>query len=299
MDAEALARTLFDVVLCGVERLSDALLEALAARVRGLRAAGPLGSVLATALGLWRHDRVFGTVRSPLLASVLDGAVERLFRLFEGARASRAPAPGTTGTTGPTVDLARLAAVAAVRDALWHAPGALSVTPEAASSVAHRISLDPAAPPDLRGAAFGLRRCLTGDHDPAALGTAVRALPGAAVLGDWLAGLFAVTRDEMTAAGGTGGSGPESLIGVLDGMVGAMSDEEFLIGLPALRQAFVFFPPRERARIAERLMERRGVRGSARSLLRTSADPLLLARAVALEQQVTRRLDHYGLGAAR
>ncbi|MBD9726249.1 DUF5682 family protein [Streptomyces caniscabiei] len=296
VDAEALARTLFDAVLCGVERLSDALLGALAARVRGLRAAGPLGSVLATALGLWRHDRVFGTVRSPLLASVLDGAVERLLWLFEGARASRPPAPGTTG---PTVDLARLAAVAAVRDALWHAPGALSVAPEAAASVAHRVSLDPAAPPDLRGAAFGLRRCLTGEHDPAAVGTAVRALPGAAVLGDWLAGLFAVTRDEMTAAGGSGGSGPESLIGVLDGMVGAMSDEEFLIGLPALRQAFVFFPPRERERIAERLMERRGVRGSARSLLRTSADPLLLARAAALEQQVTRRLDHYGLGTAR
>ncbi|MFF9036143.1 DUF5682 family protein [Streptomyces sp. NPDC014892] len=294
-DAEALARTLFDVVLCGVERLSGALLEALAARVRRLGAAGPLGDVLATALGLWRHDRVFGTARSPLLVSVLDGAVERLLWLFEGARASRAPAPGTSG---PTVDLARLAAVAAVRDALWHASDAVSVTPEAAAAVAHRVSRDPAAPPDLRGAAFGLHRCLTGDHDPAAVGTAVRALPGTAVLGDWLAGLFAVARDELTTAPGTGGGGPESLIGVLDGMVGAMSDEEFLIGLPALRQAFAFFPPRERERIAERLLERRGVRGSARSLLRTSADPVLLARAAALEEKVTRRLAPYGLGTA-
>ncbi|MEE1832558.1 DUF5682 family protein [Streptomyces sp. SP17KL33] len=294
-DAEALARTLFDVVLCGVERLSDALLEALAARVRRLGAAGPLGDVLATALGLWRHDGVFGTARSPLLVSVLDGVVERLLWLFEGARASRTPTPGTSG---PTVDLARLAAVAAVRDTLWHASDVLSVTPEAVAAVAHRVSRDPAAPPDLRGAAFGLHRCLTGDHDPAAVGTAVRELPGAAVLGDWLAGLFAVARDELTTAPGTGGDGPQSLIGVLDGMVGAMSDEEFLIGLPALRQAFVFFPPRERERIAERLMERRGVRGSARSLLRTSADPVLLARAAALEEKVTRRLAFYGLGTA-
>ncbi|ULR49005.1 DUF5682 family protein [Streptomyces deccanensis] len=294
-DAEALARTLFDVVLCGVERLSGALLEALAARVRRLGAAGPLGDVLTTALGLWRHDRVFGTARSPLLVSVLDGAVERLLWLFEGARASRAPAPGTSG---PTVDLARLAAVAAVRDALWHASDAVSVTPEAAAAVAHRVSRDPAAPPDLRGAAFGLHRCLTGDHDPAAVGTAVRALPGTAMLGDWLAGLFAVARDELTTAPGTGGGGPDSLIGVLDGMVGAMSDEEFLTGLPALRQAFAFFPPRERERIAERLLERRGVRGSARSLLRTSADPVLLARAAALEEKVTRRLAPYGLGTA-
>ncbi|MEI5527939.1 DUF5682 family protein, partial [Streptomyces brasiliscabiei] len=303
-DADGLARTLFDVVLCGVERLSEPLLGALAARVRRLREAGPLGDVLATALGLWRHDRVFGTARSPLLVSVLDGAVEQLLWLFEGAHApgataprpASAPRPGAPG--GPGVDLARLAAVAAVRDALWHASGVLSVTRETVAAVACRVSGDDAAPPDLRGAAFGLHRCLTGTHDPAAVGATVRALPGVSVLGDWLAGLFAVARDELTTDQGSGGDGPKPLIGVVDGMVGAMSDEEFLIGLPALRQAFAFFPPRERERIAERLLERRGVRGSARSLLRTTADPVLLARAAALEDDVTRQLDRYGLGTA-
>jgi hypothetical protein len=296
-DADALARTLFDVVLCGVERLSDPLLGALAARVRRLPEAGPLGDVLATALGLWRHDRVFGMARSPLLVSVLDGAVERLLWLFEGAHGAKAPAPGTSG---PGVDLPRLAAVAAVRDTLWHASGVLSVPRASVAAVAYRVSRDAAAPPDLRGAAFGLHRCLTATHDPASVAAAVRELPGAAVLGDWLAGLFAVARDELTTARGTGGGGPEPepLIGVLDGMVGAMSDEEFLVGLPALRQAFAFFPPRERERIAERLMERRGVRGSARSLLRTTADPVLLARAAALEENVTRQLERYGLRAA-
>uniref|UniRef100_UPI001C114990 DUF5682 family protein n=1 Tax=Streptomyces brasiliscabiei TaxID=2736302 RepID=UPI001C114990 len=300
-DADGLARTLFDVVLCGVERLSEPLLGALAGRVRGLREAGPLGDVLATALGLWRHDRVFGTARSPLLVSVLDGAVERLLWLFEGAhtpgttapRPASAPRPG-----GPGVDLARLAAVAAVRDTLWHASGVLSVTRETVTAVACRVSGDDAAPPDLRGAAFGLHRCLTGTHDPAAVGATVRALPGVSVLGDWLAGLFAVARDELTTDQGSGGDGPKPLIGVVDGMIGAMSDEEFLIGLPALRQAFAFFPPRERERIAERLLERRGVRGSARSLLRTTADPVLLARAAALEDDVSRQLDRYGLGTA-
>ena len=86
---------------------------------------------------------------------------------------------------------------------------------------------------------------------------------------------------------------------MLDGIVTALGEEEFLIGLPALRQAFAFFPPRERERIAARLLERRGRRGSARSLLRTTADPLLLARAAALEENVTRMLDRHGLRAAR
>lgn len=303
-DADVLARTLFDVMLCGVERLSEPLLGALAARVRRLREAGPLGDVLATALGLWRHDRVFGMARSPLLVSVLDGAVERLLWLFEGTRGSGAPVPGATGprgrsgASGPGVDLARLAAVAAVRDALWHASDVLSVSRETVASVAYRVSGDASAPPDLRGAAFGLHRSLTGTHDPDSLSATVRELPGTTVLGDWLAGLFAVARDELTTDRETGGEGPKSLIGVLDDMVGAMSDEEFLIGLPALRQAFAFFPPRERERIAQRLLERRGVRGSARSLLRTSADPVLLARAAALEENVTRQLARYGLGSA-
>ncbi|MGW0838631.1 DUF5682 family protein [Streptomyces sp. NPDC002787] len=292
-DADVLARTLFDVVLCGVARLADPLLDALAVRVRRLREPGPLGDVLATALGLWRHDRVFGVARSPLLVTVLDGAVERLLWLFEGARGPRTPA---SGTSGPGVDLARLAAVAAVRDALWHASEVLSVTRETAASVAYRVSRDTAAPPDLRGAAFGLHRCLAEAPGPAAVGGAVRELPGPSVLGDWLAGLFAVARNELTAAQRADDGGPEPLIGVLDDMVGAMPEEEFLIGLPALRQAFAFFPPRERERIAERLMERRGVRGSARSLLRTSADPVLLARAAVLEETVTRHLRRYGLG---
>lgn len=78
-----------------------------------------------------------------------------------------------------------------------------------------------------------------------------------------------------------------------------MAEDDFLTGLPALRQAFAFFPPRERERIAERLLQRRGKHGSARSLLRTTADPLQLARARALEEDVARLLDRHGLGAVR
>ncbi|WP_326769141.1 DUF5682 family protein [Streptomyces sp. NBC_01591] len=293
-EADDLAGALFDAVLCGMGGFSEQLLGDLASFARELKVTGPLGDILATALGLWRHDRVFGMARGPLLASVIDGATERLLWLLEGAR----------GSSG--VDFPRLRAVVAVRDAVLHAPELLSVTRETAAGIALRIAGDPEAPIDLRGAAFGLHRSLGQvPGDPGASGDPAEAVrtvakAGTDALGDWLAGLFALARDEVTGAvgnddgDGTGG-GAESLIDVLDSLVRALSDDEFLSGLPALRQAFAFFPPRERDRIAGRLLERRGVRGSSRSLLRTTADPLLIARARALEASVSRLLARYEL----
>ncbi|MGR6968654.1 DUF5682 family protein [Streptomyces cynarae] len=279
----ALAGLLFDAVLCGVGPLCDDLLAALAARVGQVGDLGPLGEVLAAALGLWRHDRVFGVARDRLLGGVVGGAADRVLWLAEGLHG------------GPGVDLRRLRALAAARDALRHAPDLLSVTPQAAAEAAARISRDPRAPADLRGAAFGLRWALGVPDDP---GPVVQALASAAVdtVGDWLTGLFAVAREEVTRATATGG---DSLIGVVDGVVSAMAEGDFLSGLPALRQAFAFFPPRERERIAEHLLHRRGLRGSARSLLRTPADPLVQARARALEENVIHLLDRHGLGAPR
>lgn len=309
--AQTLAGALFDAVLCGVTELTEPLLELLAGRVRAVREPGPLGEVLGTALGLWRHDRVYGVARSALLASVVDGAVTRILWLLEGSR----------GPSG--VDFARLGAVVAVRDALLHAAPLLSVPRTVAAAVAHRIAQDREAPVDLRGAAFGLHRVLAalpdedeaesrGDADtgkgaetaaeegpsPQDGAAAVQAAAGIATLGDWLAGLFAVAREDVTT-GASEGRSETSLIDVLDVMVDEMSEPDFLVALPALRQAFGFFPPRERERIAQRLLERRGVRGSARSLLRTGAHPALIARARSLEETVTRLLDHHGLRAAR
>ncbi|MBL1108866.1 hypothetical protein JK361_30505 [Streptomyces sp. 5-8] len=277
----ALAGLLFDAVLCGAGPLCADVLAALAAKVGQVGDLGPLGEILSAALGLWRHDRVFGTARDRLLGGVVGSSVDRVFRLAEGLHG------------GPGVDLAALRALAAARDALRHAPGLLSVSPAFAAEAGARISRDPHAPPGLRGAAFGLRWALGVPDDP---GPVVRALAAAAVdtLGDWLTGLFTVAREEV-AHGTT--AGEHSLVDLVDDVVSALTEADFLIALPALRQAFAFFPPRERERIAERLLQRRGLRGSARSLLRTPADPLLLARAGALEKNVTRLLDRHGLGA--
>jgi hypothetical protein len=239
---------------------------------------------------------VYGTAGDPLLGRVVDEAVGRVFWLAEGLH----------GAGG--VDFPRLRALAAARDALRHAERLLTLTRAAAMATAARIAADTAAPADLRGAALGVLWSLGPSHSDAQSGhetlshaeaaRQARSLAAAApeMLGDWLAGLFALARDEVTGRGSASGSGDRpSLLDALDEIVTALTGDDFLIGLPALRQAFAFFPPRERERIAERLLERRGRIGSARSLLRTSADPLLLARARNLEENVVRLLDRHGL----
>ncbi|NUS15189.1 MAG: hypothetical protein HOY69_27960, partial [Streptomyces sp.] len=109
-DPGPLAGLLFDTALCGVSALCGELLGALEDQVRHIRELAPLGEVLAAALGLWRHDRIFGVGRDPLLGAVVAGAVEQAFRLAEGAHG------------GSGVDVAGLRALAAARDALLHAP---------------------------------------------------------------------------------------------------------------------------------------------------------------------------------
>ncbi|MFI8949455.1 DUF5682 family protein [Streptomyces sp. NPDC053750] len=284
-DAGTTAALLFDSVLCGAGTLSRDLLDGLAHRIRTTADPGPLGRALAVVLGLWRHDRVFGTARDPLLGTVLDHAVDRLFHLVEGLHGGP-----------PGVDVPRLRALTAARDALLHAAPALTLTPETAAATAARIARDRHAPADLRGAALGLRRALGAPAEPAAEAEAFAAAADPAVLGDWLAGLLALAREEILRPAP---KGERSLLDTLDGVVTTMTDDVFLQALPALRQAFAFFPPRERERVAQLLLDRRNLHGSARTLLRTTADPLLLARAAALEEHTDLLLDRHALGAPR
>jgi hypothetical protein len=270
-DVGDLARLLFDTVLCGLAELSDQLADALAQGVRQARRLGSVGHALGTALGLWRHDRLLGTAGSALLGTVITAATARTLWLVEGLRGGPEPA-----------DPRRLLAVAALRDAVRHAGPVLGLAAEPTVAAGRRISADPAAPPDLRGAALGLCWALGDIVDP---GPSVPRDAG--TVGDWLAGLFAVARQEVL--------GDTDLLAVLDEIVGALSDEDFLVALPALRQAFEFFPPRERELIATAVLRLRGASGSARSLLRTGVDPLVAAQGAALEAAVTRALITSGL----
>ncbi|NKE60155.1 hypothetical protein FXN61_26480 [Lentzea sp. PSKA42] len=266
---EQLAGILFDAVLCGISTLSGRVKESLNEGVRETGDLAALGHVLSGVLGLWRHDRLFGTKKDPLLGAVIDAGTTRVLWLIEGLHGGPAPA-----------DPQRLKAMAATRDSVLHAKSALSLDLADVTGVATRVSNDVQAPPDLRGAALGLAWTLGTKPD-------VRRVRGIDALGDWLAGLFAVAREEVLAS--------PDLVGVLDELVSAMTEEEFLVALPALRLAFSYFPPRERETIAATVLDHRGVEGDVRGITRLTTDPMVVAEAMAVERRVDALLVKGGL----
>ncbi|MFC7531192.1 DUF5682 family protein [Actinoplanes sp. GCM10030250] len=276
-----LADALFDSALCGVTELVADVPDRLARGVAAATDLAGLGRVLAVTLALWRHDQLLGTMGSPVFGSVVVAATRRILWLADGWHSAGAPA-----------DLPRIRAVVAVRDAVLHGVKA-GVDAGEAAAVAGRIAGDRAAPPDLRGAFYGLARILAasafaGDHLrlPEAQ-VAVRGAFAAGTAGDWLSGLFAVAREAVLAPGG--------ILGLLDDLVIGLGAEEFLLALPALRQAFEFFPPREREAIADQLLARRGLAGSGRDLLRSTVAPETVAAGLALDEAVEQRLTLAGL----
>ncbi|MEW6155082.1 MAG: DUF5682 family protein [Actinomycetota bacterium] len=272
-DPVELAGVLFGAALCGLDELSGQVVARAASLVGTVTDLPGLGALLATALGLWRHDRLLGTAGSPALGALIDAATTRALWLVEGTRGGPAPA-----------DEGRLGAVVAVRDATLYAQDVLAISRPAVAATFVR-SAAPDRPPDLRGASVGMARVLgpPGDGaslEGASLGGAVRGAALADTFGDFLAGLFAVAREEVLAEGEAG------VLGVVDDVITAMSEPDFLAAIAPLRLAFSWFPPRERQAIAERLLERRGLKGSASSLLRLRADAELLVRARLVEARV-------------
>jgi hypothetical protein len=274
-DPNRLAVVLFDAVLCGLDALSDEVLARCSASVGAVADLAGLGDLLATALGLWRHDGLLGARNAPALAAVIDTATTRALWLVDGIRGGPAPA-----------DDGRLGALVAVRDAALHAAPVLRVPIDAIAGVFAR-SAGADRPPDLRGASVGMTWVLEEAGGAATATESVRGAAPADTLGDFLSGLFAVAREQVLAGGG--------VLDILDDVLGRMPEPDFLVALPSLRLAFSWFPPREREIVAERLLERRGMRGSARSLLRLTTDAAQLARARTVEGRVDELLARESL----
>ncbi|THV38502.1 DUF5682 family protein [Glycomyces buryatensis] len=274
-DLNAQAGLLFSAALCGRARLTDRLAREIAFAIGECDDLAAVGRTLAVALALFRHDDLFGSAGSDLYATVIETCAEHALWLAESLRAGPGPAePG------------RINALAALRDTLRFTP-TLVPPREGIAATASRVAADPAAPPDLRGAAAGLAWTL---------GRPVAAIEaGPDRLGDWLAGLFVVAREEVLAE-----EGEASVVNAVDGVVGEMTATEFLEALPALRQAFGFFPPRERALLAEQLTALRETGTEGRDLVRrTEVDPVMVASAMELEARVDAVMEREHLGDKR
>jgi len=227
-----LASLLGEAVFVGLDGLSARLLPELSAGVQAERSLGELGAATGRLLGLWRHGALLGAEHAAPLRRVLEACAGRGLWLVEGILGPAAPA-----------DEAELTAMTALRD-VFRFGVSLDLPRAEAQGVMSRRAADADAPPALRGAAVGFLWSLglsAGADGEALARRALLATARPDTMGDFLAGLFAVAREESLAATG--------LVAAVDAAVSALGHEELLIALPSLRLAFSFFPPLEKERL--------------------------------------------------
>jgi len=271
-----MAALLSDATFAGALTLLDRALGAIAAGAGAEPRLEVLGAALARLLGLWRHDRLLGAAGSATLGGVIAAAWERGLWLFEGF--------------GGAAGREHLRAVIALRDALRLAGPRLGLSSAAATGAARRRSRAVGAPPGLRGAALGLLWSTGSFARPQDARAAALDGLGAAgrgqEVGDYLAGLFALAREEVVA--------DPALVGAVDARICDLARDDFLVALPALRLAFSWFPPREKQSIARAVMDL-GALEDPREVLSLEHAPDVLAAGAALDARVEATGARFGL----
>lgn len=268
----ALARALVDAVAAGLEALRDRWIAEAAARIGTEPSLAELGAALFALLSLRHGEQVVGGVPPQGLDALLVAAGQRGLWLYEGIQGS-----------GPASGRAEVEALLALRD-LHREPG-LPLDVRATVGLALRRLADAGAPPALRGASLGMAWSLDGANLTSAQVVAhVRAAAHPATLGDWLSGLLALAREEVTRTPG--------LLEAIDDAVSGMTAADFELALPSMREALAWFPPRERLGFAERLLARFG---------QQQVDPMTLLAPVpdAEQQRFGREREQAALARAR
>lgn len=283
----AIADALALAASCGLRTLTERGLADIAARVGTEASFASLGRALQKLLGLRRGELVLGARGQSELPRVLDACFDRGLWLFEA----------TSGPTAP-LDLAHVAAVIALREVLRETDDDAHLMTTRALECCARRCHDPEAPPALRGAALGLLWSMApapaeeededhADHADHAIAV-LRAVARPATFGDFLGGLFALARAEVARE--------PSIVATIDASVTGFLREDFLVALPALRQAFSYFPPRERLAIAESVLALGGRAGAdPMALLHAPIDAELVRQGAALEAATHALARRFGL----
>lgn len=280
-DLGKLALLLAESLFIGAKTLATRVLEVVAAQALREPELSRLGAALERLLSVWRHDVLLGAQGSAQVGAIIVAAFDRGLWLTEQLDGPALPA-----------NEEQLRALASLRDTLRFAGRALSLDEVHATAVFERRLADPRAPPAIRGAALGALWSLSRFSDEAsAEAAALRAIRAAALpatLGDFLAGLFLLAREQVVRA--------PPVTAMLDEVLRELPQDDFLIALPALRLAFGFFPPREKEGIARSVLSLHGKDPTgARELLRLEVDPKVVVAGAALDDEVEQVLARFGL----
>ena len=276
---DELSRVLALALFVGVGSLTQPLLRRVAQAVGQERDPGALGATLKRMVGLWRHETVLLPSQNDAIGDIVVLCWERALWVYEGLAGA-----------SDVADRGRIDCAVGVRDGLRYAGVALGLDPVMAWGVMRRRAHDPDAPPDVRGAALGVLWA-TGAYDEsdAAEAEAVQVMGKVPSAGDFLAGLFAVAREEVLHA--------EALVAAIDTRLVGLSHHEFMVMLPPLRLAFGYFPPRERAVLAQAVASRhgQGMVEAARLVSGLKASPETVQHGIALEGRIDDALKRWGL----
>lgn len=277
LDLGQLASLLGEAVFIGVDSLTARALAEVRRHAGAETDLGRLGEALERLLGLWTQDVLFGAKGRPELGEAVGEAYERGLWLLENLTGGAASADGRP-----------VAAVRALRDAVR--TQAARGRADAAPVFARRAGAAD-SPPDVRGACLGATWSLgqLGDGE-AARAAAVHAVRQAArpqTFGDFLAGLFALAREETVHG--------DEVLAAVDEVVSGLDPADFLAGLPSLRLAFSYFPPREKAALAERLAARHGKPSEGAALLSLDASAEIVAEGHRIDAEVEEQMRRYGL----
>ncbi len=259
---------LVDGLFIGIDELAEEILGIVQQAVASERDPGTVARAVRLLLAVWRHRSAFVPAAHPVVGDVLQALMSRTIQIASELRG------------GAHRD--HLGFGIAARDLLRHGPVDGHDRGLALATLRRRVS-DPVAPIDLRGAALGILHD-AGDDQSERASLAVR---GVALehLGDWLAGLFAVTRETLGRSTG--------LLDAVHERIADLGVEPFLEALPALRLAFAWFPPAEREALGAALLQRLGRGDEALQLAAT--DVAEEAAGLALEQRVEALLAQHRL----
>lgn len=276
-DMDDLASALSDGLFAGLFELARSLVDDLA---QSVAVCGDIAALGAAARQVWqmhRYGDVFGDGVMHDLAPVCEAIFERILWLSEGA----------IGAAGAHK---ALDAIIVLRDLSLRSDG-LAIDLAAAHGAFSRILANSTKPPILAGAALGYLIAVDPLTDVSGLDHRIRRFGSPDRLGDFLAGLFALARETISKS--------DAVLAAIDMLVAGWTDDELLIALPAMRDAFAWFPPREREDLARRILTAAGfdlksANNAAKSWMRQTTPPLNQAAAMMLEQRVIARLAHYG-----
>lgn len=262
-DSQSLVALVSRAYFCGLFDFEQRVLDLLSARLAIESSLARLGAGLATLVDLWRYG---GGRFLPVIEAMFERGLW-LLETFTGAG---------SGQDGELV-----VAVAALRDGVLH----LGLPGQPLEGVLARKQHDPSAPPALRGACLGGLWSL-GWTDVRQAVAAVRRSALPEVLGDFLAGLFGLAREQVV--------GQTELVAVIDELVRGLSRHDFFLALPALRLAFTYFPPRQRDQLARLVLD---LHGAPQQNLRARLKPAPeeLARGLEAEARLVALMERFGL----